>query len=120
MHPCPIPTPTGGGCFGLPPCGSRPDGAPRRHCRPASRDRPGSREGLGGIGGVGGAPGFGGRFRQVQIYVHPRTLETLNMSPVDVARIVNRQSTVIPTGEVRIDRQNYYVRSNAMMKDPKE
>ena len=40
------------------------------------------------------------------------------MSPLDVARIVNTQSTVIPTGEIRIDKQNYYVRSNALIQDP--
>src|SRR5437588_5168870 len=78
------------------------------------------REELAGIEGLASAPVFGGVFRQVQIYVHPRSLETLNMSPLDVARIVNRQSTVIPTGEMRVGRQNYYVRSNAMIKEPKE
>lgn len=78
------------------------------------------REELAGIEGLSAAPVFGGVFRQVQIYVHPRSLEALNMSPMDVARIVNTQSTVIPTGEIRIDRQNYYVRSNAMARDPAE
>jgi multidrug efflux pump subunit AcrB len=78
------------------------------------------REELAGIEGLASAPVFGGVFRQVQIYVHPRSLESLNMSPLDVARIVNTQSTVIPTGEIRIDRQNYYVRSNAMIQDPKD
>ena len=78
------------------------------------------REELAGIEGLSSAPVFGGLFRQVQIYVHPRTLETLNLSPLDVARIVNRQSTVIPTGEIRIDKQNYYVRSNSMLADPKD
>lgn len=78
------------------------------------------REELAGVEGLSAAPVFGGVFRQVQIYVHPRTLETLGLSPLDVARIVNTQSTVIPTGELRIDKQNYYVRSNAMIQDPKE
>jgi multidrug efflux pump subunit AcrB len=78
------------------------------------------REELAGIEGLSAAPVFGGLFRQVQIYVHPRALETLNLSPMDVARIVNTQSAVIPTGEIRIDRQNYYVRSNAMAAEPKD
>src|SRR5262249_31478267 len=78
------------------------------------------REELAGIEGLASAPVFGGVFRQVQIYVPPRALESLNMSPLDVARIVNPQSTVIPTGEIRIDRQNYYVRSNALVKQPKD
>jgi multidrug efflux pump subunit AcrB len=78
------------------------------------------REELAGIEGLSAAPVFGGVFRQVQIYVQPRTLESLGMSPLDVARIVNNQSQVIPTGEIRIDRQNYYVRSNAMVSRPKD
>ena len=36
-----------------------------------------------------------------------------SMSPMDVARIVNKQSQVIPTGEIRIGKQNYYVSSNS-------
>src|SRR5947199_233851 len=78
------------------------------------------REALAGIDGLASAPVFGGVFRQVQIYVHPRALEALKLSPVDVARIVNTQSQVIPTGEIRIGPQNYYVSSNSMVATPKE
>jgi multidrug efflux pump subunit AcrB len=78
------------------------------------------REDLAGIPGLASAPVFGGVFRQVQIFVRPKALEGLHMSPMDVARKVNAQSQVIPTGEIRIDRQNYYVRSNAMVAKPEE
>src|SRR5262249_37172139 len=78
------------------------------------------REELAGIEGLASAPVFGGVFRQVQIYVHPRTLEALKLSPMDVARIVNNQSQVIPTGEIRIGSQTYYVSSNSMMSTPKD
>jgi HAE1 family hydrophobic/amphiphilic exporter-1 len=77
------------------------------------------RDELAGIEGLASAPVFGGVFRQVQIYVHPRTLEALKLSPLDVARIVNTQSQVIPTGEIRIGPQNYYVSSNSMIDAPK-
>src|SRR5215471_3744261 len=80
----------------------------------------GIRDELAGIEGLASAPVFGGVFRQVQIYVHPRTLEALNLSPMDVARIVNSQSQVIPTGEIRIGEQNYYVSSNSMVSSPEE
>jgi multidrug efflux pump subunit AcrB len=70
---------------------------------------------MGEVEGLASAPVFGGVFRQVQIYVHPRTLESLRLSPMDVARIVNTQSQVIPTGEIRIGNQNYYVSSNSMV-----
>src|SRR5262245_50149534 len=78
------------------------------------------REELAGIEGLASAPVFGGVFRQVQIYVHPRTLEALKLSPMEVARIVNTQSQVIPTGEIRIADQNYYVSSNSMVESPKD
>src|SRR5262245_37272182 len=78
------------------------------------------REELAGIEGLASAPVFGGVFRQVQIFVHPRTLEALKLSPMEVARIVNAQSQVIPTGEIRIGNQNYYVSSNSMVESPKD
>jgi multidrug efflux pump subunit AcrB len=78
------------------------------------------RDELAGIDGLAAAPVFGGVFRQVQIFVHPRTLEALKLSPIDVARIVNNQSQVIPTGEIRIGNQTYYVSSNSMVNDPKD
>lgn len=78
------------------------------------------REALAGVEGLASAPVFGGVFRQVQIYVHPRTLEALKLSPMEVARMVNSQSQVIPTGEVRIGEQNYYVSSNSMVGAPKD
>jgi HAE1 family hydrophobic/amphiphilic exporter-1 len=78
------------------------------------------RDELAGIEGLASAPVFGGVFRQVQIYVHPRSLEALKLSPMDVARIVNTQSQVIPTGEIRIGDQNYYVISNSMVGAPKD
>lgn len=79
------------------------------------------REALAGqVEGLASAPVFGGVFRQVQIYVHPRTLEALKLSPMDVARIVNTQSQVIPTGEIRIGSQTYYVSSNSMMSTPRD
>jgi multidrug efflux pump subunit AcrB len=78
------------------------------------------RDELASLEGLASAPVFGGVFRQVQIFVHPRTLEALKLSPMDVARIVNTQSQVIPTGEIRIGDQTYYVSSNAMVQTPKD
>jgi HAE1 family hydrophobic/amphiphilic exporter-1 len=78
------------------------------------------RDELAGVEGLASAPVFGGVFRQVQIYVHPRTLEALKLSPMDVARIVNNQSQVIPTGEMRIGSQTYYVSSNSMVSTAKD
>src|SRR5262245_44598945 len=76
------------------------------------------RDELATVEGLASAPVFGGVFRQVQIFVDPRTLEALKLSPMEVARIVNAQSQVIPTGEIRIGEQTYYVSSNSMVEDP--
>jgi multidrug efflux pump subunit AcrB len=78
------------------------------------------RDELAGIPGLAAAPVFGGVFRQVQVYVKPRALEALKLSPMDVARVVNSQSQVIPTGEIRIGKQDYYVSSNSMVPRPEE
>jgi multidrug efflux pump subunit AcrB len=72
------------------------------------------------VQGLASAPVFGGVFRQIQIYVHPRTLEAMKLSPMEVARLVNNQSLVIPTGEMRIGLQTYYVTSNSLMTNPKD
>src|SRR5262249_28021725 len=45
------------------------------------------RDELADLKGLTSAPVFGGVFRQVQIYVHPRTLEAMKMSHMDVARV---------------------------------
>jgi multidrug efflux pump subunit AcrB len=78
------------------------------------------REELASIEGLASAPVFGGVFRQVQVYVDPRALEGQDLSPMEVARLVNTQSQVIPTGEVRIGPQTYYVGSNSMAAGPAE
>lgn len=78
------------------------------------------REEMSSIEGLASAPVFGGVFRQVQIYVHPRSLEALGLAPLDVARIVNAQSQIVPTGEIRIGEQTYYVSSNSMVGEPKD
>jgi multidrug efflux pump subunit AcrB len=78
------------------------------------------RDELAGVAGLASAPVFGGVLRQVQIYVHPRKLEAYKLSAVDVVDRVNKQSQVIPTGEIRIDRQTCYVSSNSMVVKPEE
>jgi multidrug efflux pump subunit AcrB len=72
------------------------------------------REELATVEGLASAPVFGGVFRQVQVYVDPRKLESLDLTPMEVARILNTQSQVIPTGEARFGPQTYYVGSNSM------
>ena len=78
------------------------------------------RDELANIEGLASAPVFGGVFRQVQIYVNPAKLEALKLAPMDVIAMVNKQSQVIPTGELRVEDQTYYVGSNSMVKTPED
>ncbi|HEY2785920.1 MAG TPA: efflux RND transporter permease subunit [Fimbriiglobus sp.] len=78
------------------------------------------RDELAGIEGLASAPVFGGTFRQVQIYVDPRALEAYRLTTADVAKIVNAQSQVLPTGEIRIDARTFYLSSNSMARTLEE
>lgn len=78
------------------------------------------RDELAGIEGLASAPVFGGTYRQVQIYVEPRALEAYRLTPADVARIVNAQSQVLPTGEIRIDARTFYISSNSVARTTEE
>jgi multidrug efflux pump subunit AcrB len=78
------------------------------------------REELASIEGLASAPVFGGVFRQVMVYVDPRKLDAHDLSPMEVARIVNSQSQILPTGEARFGPQTYYVTSNSMVPTPEQ
>jgi multidrug efflux pump subunit AcrB len=78
------------------------------------------RDALANIPGLAAAPVFGGVFRQIQVYVNPAALQGMKLSPNDVARIINSQSQVIPTGELRVGPQTYYVSSNSLAKKPRD
>ncbi|HXG08908.1 MAG TPA: efflux RND transporter permease subunit [Gemmataceae bacterium] len=78
------------------------------------------RDELANIEGLAAAPVFGGVFRQVQIYVNPRKLEALKLSSLDIVNLVSKQSQIIPTGELRIEDQTYYVNSNSMVPTPRD
>ena len=78
------------------------------------------RDEFAGIQGLAMLPVFGGTYRQVQIYVEPRALEAYRLTPADVARIVNAQSQVLPTGEIRIDARTFYISSNSVARTIEE
>jgi multidrug efflux pump subunit AcrB len=78
------------------------------------------RDELSSIPGLASAPVFGGVLRQVQVFIDPRKLEAYRLSAMDVVDRVNKQSQVLPTGEIRIDKQTYYVSSNSMVENPED
>lgn len=60
-------------------------------------------------------PPFGGKYRQVMVYVNPQKLYSRQLSPMDVVRAINRQSLIIPAGDVELGPYNYFVYSNSLV-----
>src|SRR5579875_891130 len=65
-------------------------------------------------------PPFGGKYRQVMVYVDPYKMMSRQMSPMDVVNAVNDQNLILPAGDVKMGRFDYYVYSNSLVRDMKE
>jgi multidrug efflux pump subunit AcrB len=72
------------------------------------------------IGVVKGAeipPPFGGKYRQAMIYVDPLKLLSRQMSVMDVVEALNDNNLILPAGDVKIGRNDYYAYSNSLVKN---
>ncbi len=65
-------------------------------------------------------PPFGGKYRQVMVYVDPYKLLSRGLSVMDVVDAVNRNSLILPAGDVKVGNYDYYVYSNAMVNQVNE
>ncbi|MBM3792987.1 MAG: efflux RND transporter permease subunit [Acidobacteria bacterium] len=65
--------------------------------------------------GVSAPPPFGGNQRTIVVRANPDKLRQYNMSPDEVIGAVNRASTVIPSGNVRIGDLNRIANTNAVI-----
>lgn len=65
--------------------------------------------------GVSAPPPFGGNQRTILVRVNPDKLRQYNMSPDEVIGAVNRASTVIPSGNVRIGDLNRIANTNSVI-----
>src|ERR1700689_471687 len=62
-------------------------------------------------------PPFGGKYRQAMVYVDPQKLYSRQLSVSDVVDAVNQKNLILPAGDVKIGPFDYYVYSNALVKN---
>ena len=60
-------------------------------------------------------PPFGGKYRQVMVYVDPYKLQSRGLSVMDVVNAVNKNNLILPAGDVKVGRYDYYVYSNVLV-----
>ncbi|MHB1606260.1 MAG: efflux RND transporter permease subunit [Leptospirales bacterium] len=72
---------------------------------------------LGSMPGVAAPPIFGGKIRQITLYLHPNRLINRKLTPLDVVDAIYQQNLLIPTGNIRIGRLNYFTRINSQVPD---
>ncbi len=65
-------------------------------------------------------PPFGGKYRQVMVYVDPYKLLSRQLSVMDVVDAVNKNNLILPAGDAKIGRSDYYVYSNSLVKQVAE
>ena len=73
-----------------------------------------------GIAGVLGVDLTGGLTREVQVNVDLAALQATNLAFNDVIQAIQRENTSIPGGSIDVDRQNYLVRVDGEIDDPRE
>lgn len=60
---------------------------------------------------------FGGKVRQAMIYVDPLKLLSRQMSVMDVVDAVNQSNLILPSGDVKIGANDYYIYSNSLVRN---
>src|SRR6266852_794155 len=70
---------------------------------------------LQGIAGVIAPAVYGGKLRRILAYVDPRKLEARNLSPLDVVQSLQRDNTLIPTGDMKIGSLDWQVNTNGIV-----
>src|SRR5688572_13579052 len=65
--------------------------------------------------GVSAPPPFGGNQRTIVVRLHPEKMHAYRMPPEEVIAAVNRASTVLPSGNVRIGDFNRIANTNAVI-----
>jgi multidrug efflux pump subunit AcrB len=63
---------------------------------------------------------FGGKYRQAMVYVDPYKLLSRQLSVMDVVGAVNESNLILPAGDVKIGRNDYYIYSNSLVKNVKD
>jgi len=59
----------------------------------------------------------GGKTKQIILDLNPNALEEFNLTPMDVVNTISNQNVILPSGSVKIGKNDYYVLSNNSPKD---
>ncbi|MDE2026526.1 MAG: efflux RND transporter permease subunit, partial [Patescibacteria group bacterium] len=70
---------------------------------------------LGSVQGIIAPAVYGGKLRRIYMYVYPEKLQAYNLSQTDIIAAVQKNNTMIPTGDVNIGDINYSVNANGML-----
>lgn len=54
----------------------------------------------------------GGKTKQIILDLNPKALEEFNLTPMDIVNTISTQNVILPSGSVKIGRNDYYVLSN--------
>ncbi|MDE3045535.1 MAG: efflux RND transporter permease subunit [Verrucomicrobiota bacterium] len=57
-------------------------------------------------------PPFGGKVLEMMIDTYPEALQARGLSPRDIQNAINRQNIIIPTGDAKIGKIDYFMNSN--------
>ena len=60
---------------------------------------------------------FGGKYRQAEVYVDPYKLLSRQLSLMDVVKAVNKGNLILPAGNVKVGRTDFYVYSNSLVQN---
>lgn len=65
-------------------------------------------------------PPFGGKVLELMIDTYPEALQARGLSPADVQAAINRQNIIIPTGDAKIGKLDYFMNANNTLNEPED
>ncbi len=65
-------------------------------------------------------PPFGGKVLELMVDTYPEALQARGLSPADVSAAINRQNIIIPTGDAKIGKIDYFMNSNNTLEKPED
>lgn len=70
------------------------------------------------ISGLTLPPPFGGKVLELMVDTYPEALQARNLSPSDIQNAINLQNVIIPTGNAKIGKIDYFINSNNTLENP--
>lgn len=65
-------------------------------------------------------PPFGGKMLELMVDTYPEALQARGLSPADVQDAINRQNIIIPTGDAKIGKFDYFMNANNTLEKPED